>query len=132
MKTDTVIQILKIMEMEEEDPNGAEALNEAIGLLTRTRWVPISKRLPEKNGWYQCTVILDNLSLTMDLYYRNGKWLDNRRIDMFNLYDIYGYGNGYGNTNERHKLSYQEFSEFDWTENVIAWMPLPQPYKEVE
>lgn len=128
MKTDTVIQILKIMEMEEEDPNGAEALSEAIRFLTKARWIPVTKRSPEKNDWYQCTVILDNLSLTMDLYYRNGKWLDNRRIDMFNLYDIYGYGN----TNERHKLSYQEFSEFDWTENVIAWMPLPQPYKEAE
>lgn len=89
------------------------------------RWIPVSERSPEDNGWYQCTVILDNLSLTMDLFYKNGKWLDNRRISMYNIYDIYGYGN----TTEKHKLSYQELiSEFDWTKNVIAWMLLPKPY----
>ena len=62
----------------------------------------------------------------MELFYKNGKWLDNRRIDMFNTYDVYGYGC----TNEKHKLSYQELiSEFDWTENVIAWQLLPDPYR---
>lgn len=46
---------------------------------------------------------------------------------MFNTYDIYGYGN----TTEKHKMSYQELiSEFDWTKNVVAWRPLSQPYKE--
>ena len=95
-------------------------------LLEQTTWIPCSEDLPKNNGWYHCTVALNNLSLVMDLYYKNGKWLDNRRIDMFNIYEIYGYGN----TAEKHKLSYQELiSEFDWTKNVVAWMPLPESYK---
>lgn len=89
-------------------------------------WIPISERLPEENGWYQCTVILNDLPRTMELFYKNGKWLDNRRIDMFDTCDIYGYGN----TKVKHKLSYRELiSEFDWTEKVIAWKPLSLPYK---
>ncbi len=90
------------------------------------RWIPVSERLPEENGWYQCTVILNDLPLVMELFYKNDKWLDNRRINMFDTYDIYGYGN----TKEKHKLSYQELiSEFEWTENVISWKTLPEPYK---
>lgn len=105
----------------------AEWLKELKQLRERTRWIPISEELPTDNGWYQCTVALDDLSITMDLYYKNGKWLDNRRINMFDTYDIYGYGH----TTEKHKLSYQELiSEFDWTVNVTAWKPLSQPYKE--
>lgn len=101
-------------------------LDEAIEAVKQTRWIHVSDELPKDNGWYQCTVILDDLLLTMDLFYKNGKWLDNRRISMFNTYDIYGYGN----STEKHKLSYQELiSEFDWTADVVAWMPLPKPYK---
>jgi len=99
-----------------------------LDLLEQTEWIPVSDMdsLPKDDGWYQCTVLLDDLSVTMDLYYKRGKWLDNRRIDMFNTYDIYGYGN----TTEQHKLSYQELiSEFDWTKNVVAWKPLSHPYK---
>lgn len=97
-----------------------------LDLLEQTKWIPVSERLPEENEWYQCTVILNDLPRTMELFYKNGKWLDNRRIDMFNTYDIFGYGN----TEERHKLSYQELiSEFEWSQHVIAWKPLPQPYK---
>lgn len=110
--------------------NLADAIKEAYeqgkkDAQSEQRWIPVSERLPGDNGWYQCTVILDDLSLTMDLFYKNGKWLDNRRISMYNIYDIYGYGN----TTEKHKLSYQELiSEFDWTKNVIAWMLLPKSY----
>ena len=109
-----------------EDNVIRKTFNMAIKALEQTTWTPVSEELPKDNGWYQCTVISDNLILTMDLFYKDGKWLDNRRINMFNTYDIYGYGN----STEKHKLSYQELiSEFDWTENVMAWMPLLKPYK---
>lgn len=95
------------------------------GTLPANDWIPVSERLPEDNGWYQCTVILNDLPRTMELFYKNGKWLDNRRINMFDTYDIFGYGN----TKEKHKLSYQELiSEFEWSQVVIAWKPLSQPY----
>lgn len=93
------------------------------------KWNLCSEDLPTHNGWYQCTVIINDLQLTMELFYKNGKWLDNRRINIFDTYDIYGYGN----TTEKHKLSYQELiSEFDWTKNVAAWMLLPKPYDPQE
>lgn len=93
------------------------------------RWTPVSEGLPRENGWYQCTVIVNDLPRTTELFYKNDKWLNNQRIGMFNTYDIYGYGH----TTEKHKLSYQELiSEFDWTENVVAWMPLPDPWKGEE
>ena len=102
------------------------ALDKAIEIIKQTTWIPCNENPPTNNGWYQCTVIVNDLPLTTELFYKNGKWLDNRRINMFNTYDIYGYGN----TAEKHKLSYQELiSEFDWTKNVIAWMPSPDPLK---
>ncbi len=95
-------------------------------LLEHTEWVP-SDNPPEKNGWYQCTVLVNDSPLTMELFYQTNKWVDKRRIDMFNVYDIYGYGCA----KEKHKLSYQELiSEFDWTERVIAWKSLPEPYRK--
>ena len=95
-------------------------------LQSRAEWISVNEQLPKENGWYQCTVILNDLPRTMELFYKNGKWLDNRRIDMFNIYDIYGYGKA----KEKHKLSYQELiSEFEWGQTVIAWKPLPLPYK---
>ena len=95
----------------------------------QSEWIPVSERSPKENGWYQCTVISNDLPQylgTMDLFYKNGKWFDNRRVDMYNTYDIFGYGG----TKEKHKLSYRELvSEFEWTENVIAWKQLSRPYK---
>lgn len=120
--------ILGAFEYVEDCRQLADWLKELKKLKELIRWVPISERTPEENGWYECTVVSNDLPRTMELFYKNGKWLDNRRIDMFNLYDIYGYGN----TNEKHKLSYQEISEFEWTENVIAWQPLSNPYKPQE
>jgi len=89
------------------------------------KWIPVSER-PKENGWYQCSVDTPGgPEYVMDLYYKDGKWLDNRRIDMFNTYSIFGYGT----ICEYHKLSFDEFDDFDWTRYVKAWMPLPAPYK---
>ena len=109
----------------------AETVRMAIKALEQEpKWIPVSKKLPKENKWYLCTVDLsDFLYVTMDLYFKNGKWLDNRRIDMFNCYEIYGFGK----STEKHRLDYSELLEdFDWTERVIAWMPLPKPFEQQE
>lgn len=86
-------------------------------------WIPVNERKPIDNGWYQCTV--KDYHKVIDLYFKDGKWLDNRRINMFEVYRIYGYGH----SNQEHLLNYDEFDDFNWTDNVVAWMPLPEPYK---
>lgn len=50
-----------------------QALIIAIEAIKQTRWIPVTEKLPEENGWYQCTVILIALPHTMDLFYKNGK-----------------------------------------------------------
>lgn len=90
------------------------------------KWIPISEKTPEKEGWYQCTVsITMTNNYVMDLYFKDGLWLDNRRIDMYNIYEIHGYGH----SNKKHIMAKYEFDEFDFTKNVIAWAPLPEPFK---
>ena len=89
------------------------------------KWIPVKEK-PKENGWYQCSVDTPGGSeYVMDLFYKDGKWLDNRRINMFDTYSIFGYGS----ICEYHKLSFDEFDDFDWTRHVKAWMPLPKPYK---
>ena len=95
-------------------------------VIIMSEWIPVSDRLPYCNGWYQCSAkVSETQILVLDLYFEDGKWLDNRRINMFDLYDIYGYGK----TCNKHLMTFDEFDVFDWTDNVLAWMALPEPYK---
>lgn len=59
------------------------------------RWIPVSERLPQKNGHYLCTVTkpqyIDRIYVRLN--YWCGRW--------------YGCSRG----------------------EVVAWMPLPEPYK---
>ena len=69
------------------------------------RWVPVSERLPEKSGNYWC--IFGGTNLT---------------------------GSDYYTTESDAKEIFNEPEEYvGWrSQNVIAWMPSPQPYGEVE
>ena len=57
------------------------------------KWIPVNKKLPDKNGDYLVTT-RGNYNDIIDIAYYNGIW---------------------------HKAN-----------KVIAWMPLPEPYKGVE
>jgi hypothetical protein len=63
------------------------------------RWIPVSERLPEENGFYLATcdgeICGENEPFTGLAEYENGKWVDDEE-------------------------DYQ---------CVLAWMPLPEPYK---
>lgn len=81
-----------------------------------TKWIPISERLPDKNGAYLVTIEncigrhIEVLDYANDLY----------RIDKFDFNDKKGVPGWY-------------FFDGEWgcidVEDVTAWMPLPQPYK---
>ena len=81
-------------------------------------WIPCSERLPEEDGKYLCS-------------YGDG------HVGTFcfatNLYLLAPFNFGRYKYNE-HKGFYECDSTYGYyeIENVIAWQPLPQPYKESE
>lgn len=85
------------------------------------KWIPCSERLPEKYGWYLCTL----KDTRVNTYYWNnkGEWLDNGKKHFFELYNISSRYTGENITAEQEGSVY-------WTDWVIAWMPLPEPYAE--
>lgn len=84
------------------------------------QWIPCSERLPEKYGWYQVT-LKDGRVSRLYYDYKSGRWVDNVRKHMFELYDIY--------SKRTHKRITEEKEDVYWDDWVIAWMPLPEPWK---
>ena len=71
-------------------------------------WIPCSERLPEEDGQYLITVKYKHVNDSYeDIYAEHGEWYDGR-WDMFC------------------------FGHCGKVEDIIAWMPLPEPYKEGE
>lgn len=68
-------------------------------------WIPCGERLPEENGQYLITVKYEHVDDYEDIYSEHGEWVDGK-WDMFS------------------------FGHCGKVENIIAWMPLPSPYKE--
>lgn len=90
-------------------------------------WHKFPKNKPKKNGWYQCTVeVPGQQRYVMDLYWygKPEKFRDNRRQDVFNSYDVYGYND---ETHECDKKLYT-IPLCDRTESVVAWKKMPRTY----
>jgi hypothetical protein len=80
-----------------------EAEEMAIQALEQTQWIPVSERLPEDSGEYFVSII--------------DKDYDENYEDV-------------GIAQFAHKKDYGiKESEWQIDETVIAWMPLPEPYK---
>lgn len=70
----------------------------------KEKWVPVSERLPEENGEYLVT---------------REAYIDRENRNMVIVRDISYFTTNYGLNNGFHKAN-----------TVIAWQPLPEPYKE--
>lgn len=90
-----------------------EALDMAIKALEQTRWTPVSERLPKANGRYYVTRGLNACGALWNKVY------------------IVNYSDLMGLKSERiwwgGNVGKSDFERFD---DVLAWMPLPLPYKE--
>lgn len=103
--------------------------------MSKKRWNEYPKKKPKKNDWYQCTVkfLVDeekNLyeSYVMDLYYdvKNDKWKDDRRQDVFDIYEVYGNCEGPNGIEALERLYTDDCCVRDY---VIAWKLLSKPYE---
>ena len=68
-------------------------------------WIPCSERLPEEDGQYIITVKYKHEEGYEDIYAEHGEW-NNGKWDMF------------------------YFGHCGEVEKILAWMPLPQSYKQ--
>lgn len=68
-------------------------------------WIPVTERLPEESGQYLITVKYEHVDGYEDIYAEHGDWSGGK-------WDMFGFGH------------------CGKVEDIVAWMPLPEPYKE--
>jgi hypothetical protein len=95
------------------------------------RWKPYPKYKPTEEGWYQCSIIYNkeqNKGYVMDLWWNKGRevWTDNRRLNVFDTYDVYGWGEDIIEKPIKKQLYYDDLCE---RKNVVAFKKLPKLYK---
>lgn len=90
------------------DKTTIEACKGAIELLEQTKWIPVSERLPEEYESVMVTVIEEY-----------------RGVKHYGIYPEARYSKNFG-----WEWAYESGADY-WEEinGVIAWMPLPEPYK---
>ena len=81
-----------------------EMLEDTPTIEPEPKWIPCSERLPEEDGQYLITVKYKHVDGYNDIYAEHGEWYD-EKWDMF----------CFGHCGE--------------VEGILAWMPLPEPYK---
>ena len=90
-------------------------------------WKLFEKKKPKKEGWYLCTIEVPGMQrYVMDLHWYPGQkaFIDNRRLNTFYMYDVYGYN---PDTGLRDKKIQQDML-CDRTDEVVAWRKLPKTY----
>ena len=88
-----------------------QAIDALTNLPSAERWIPVTERLPEKYGQYLVTFIPSGGTL----------WT---KVLIARYSDLMGIAKPSFHIGEVGKNSFTNISE-----QVIAWMPLPEPYK---
>ena len=105
---DAIKEIKKEQEFCDFESKTSEAFDMAIQALEQTRWIPVSEKLPESCGMYIVTRKIYDCPDTAPIIMSDESWFDGQNT----------WHNDNRINHERRYLS-----------DVIAWMPLPQPYK---
>lgn len=86
-------------------PGAREAYRTILEELQRTRWIPVTERLPEKQGWYH-VVILDTKT--------------KRKVVEQDLFAV--------EVAEKckHNVGFCKDGRWEGREKVIMWMPFPE------
>lgn len=92
-------------------------------------WKRFDKVKPKKSGWYLCTIDTGSQRYTMDLYWdaKHERFKDNRRLNVFQLYEVYGYGYASDNPDPYLERMYKD-NLCDRTDEVVAWRNCPKAY----
>lgn len=93
------------------------------------RWKPYPKYKPKEKGWYVCSIRYGEekeQAYVMDLFWDDEKelWKDNRRINVFKEYDVFGYND---ETGMQDKKMYSD--NHCIRNDVIAFKRLPKIYR---
>ena len=96
-------------------------VSEEVDGVPAPQWIPCSERLPEENGDYLVTIKLNIYvsNICSVIGYAN----DLYKVDEYDFHDKKGVSGWF---------FYDSEYGFGEETNVIAWMPLPEPYKESE
>lgn len=95
------------------------------------RWKPYPKYEPKEKGWYICSIRYGeepDQAYVMDLWWDDIRkvWKDNRRINVFQTYDVYGWGSNIIGNPEKKRIYNDGLCE---RKDVIAFKRPPKIYK---
>lgn len=95
------------------------------------RWKPYPKYKPEKRGWYCCSIRYgeeEGQAYVMDLFWDDVRevWKDNRRLNVYQTYEVYGWGQDIIGNPIKERIWYDNLCERN---NVIAFKKLPKIYR---
>lgn len=95
------------------------------------RWKPYPKYKPKEKGWYLCSIRYgeeEGEAYVMDLWWDDKRevWKDNRRLNVYQTYEVYGWGNSIIDTPVKQRIWHDNLCERN---DVIAFKRLPKIYK---
>lgn len=95
-------------------------------------WKRFNKVKPKNSGWYLCTVDIGSDRYVMDLWWDAAyeRFRDNRRRNVFNLYEVYGYGTAENLDGSGMPYLERMYKDdlCDRTDEVVAWRKQPRAY----
>lgn len=96
-----------------------------------SRWKPYPKNEPKEKGWYICSIRYGEepeQAYVMDLWWDSTTrvWKDNRRLNVFQEYEVYGYGK---NIIDKPVKQILYNDNLCYRGDVIAFKKLPKIYK---